>query len=114
METLAEFVGRLRKSIGCYYHLCKSEYFSLKKVNTGIKGRMGVFAYVLEKKRNGLFRVDISDHIAHRAGVKKLACEEKPKLMWGRPGVCFFVRKGSASEDYQKAVKALRAVLLLR
>jgi hypothetical protein len=111
METLAEFVCRLSKSVGCYCHPCNSGYFSLKKSNTDVKGRMGIFAYVLELKRKGLFRVDTWERFATRAGVTDRADEQRRDLMWGRPGICFFVRRGSIGDDYQKAVNALIAIM---
>ena len=51
IENLAELVFRLSKSVRCYSHPCKSGYFSLKKVNTVIRGRMGVFGWIRELKR---------------------------------------------------------------
>ena len=114
METLVEFVGRLRRSVDCYYHRCSAGYFALKKVDTMNKGEMGVFAYVLELTRTARFRVDLWKNIADRAAVSQFSDGEKPNLMFGRPGVFFFVRKDSNSEDYRKAVKALRAILPLK
>jgi len=111
METLAEFVCRLSKSVGCYCHPCNSGYCSLKKFNTDIKGRMGIFAYVSELKRKALFRVDTWERFATRAGVTDRADEQRHDLMWGRPGVCFFVRRDSRGDDYQKAVNALIAIM---
>lgn len=111
METLVEFVGRLCQSIGCYSHLCNSGYFSLKKVNTEDKGEMGVFAYVLELKRKGLFRVDTWEEFAARVGVTNLGDQQSPTLMFGRPGVCFFIRRDSIGDDYQKSVKALITIM---
>lgn len=110
MEVLEEFVARLCKSVGCYFHLCNARLFSLKAANTDIKGRMGVFAYVLELRKTGRFRVDTwKKDIADRAIVDR--GEVKPGLMWGCPGVSFFVKNSSTGEDYQITVKALRAIL---
>jgi hypothetical protein len=78
------------------------------------KGKMGVFAYVLELTRTDRFRVDTWKDIADRAAVSQFSDGEKPTLMWGRPGVFFFVRKGSNGEDYRKVVKALKAILPLK
>lgn len=114
METLLEFVGRLSRSVDCYSHGCSVGYFALKKLNTMKKGEMGVFAYVLELTRTARFRVDTWKDIADRAAVSQFSDGEKPNLMWGRPGVFFFVRKDSNSEDYRKAVKALKAILPLK
>jgi endonuclease III len=113
METLAEFVVRLSQSIECYSHFCNSGIFSLKKVDTDIKGRMGVFAWVSELKRKAIFRVGTDRDLAELAGVSELANGEKPRQDWNKTGVFFCVNKGSTDEDYQKAVRALRAIFLL-
>lgn len=114
METLVEFTVRLERSVNCYSHPCKAGYFALKKVNTMDKRHMGVFAYVLELRRT--FRVDVWKDIADRAAVSQFSDGERANLMFGIPGVFFFVGKNSNSEDedYRKAVNSLRAVLHLR
>ncbi len=114
METLPEFARRLSDSIGCYYHLCDSKYFSLQKYNTNISGKMGVFAYVVEMVRTNRFRIDVWEDKAERAEVAHLADGRKPTLMFGRPGVYFFVGRGSSGEDYRRTVTALRAVCALQ
>ncbi len=67
METLADFVARLSKDVGCYYHLLKSGYFPLKRNNTMQKGKMDVFGFV-----KGKFRVHTSYDAANRANVQDL------------------------------------------
>ena len=109
METLHEFTDRFSKSVGCYYHVCDSGIFSLKKVNSDSRGSQKVFAWVEERKRTGLFRIGTYKHLAIRAGVVDLADDITDH--WGIPGVLYNVRKGSAAEDFQKAVRALRAIL---
>jgi hypothetical protein len=46
METLADFITRLNKDVGCYYHLIQAGY-SINKYNTNQRGRMGVFGWFL-------------------------------------------------------------------
>ena len=114
MESLDNFVTRLSKSVGCYYHPRDSGIFSLKKVNTDIRGAQQVFAWVQERKRTGLFRIDTYKHFAEEAEVIDLADGEISDMHWGIPGVFYIVKKSSTGEDFQKAVKALRAILLLK
>jgi hypothetical protein len=49
MESLEDFVARLSKEVGCYYHqLKKSGLYPLKRNNSMQRGTMGVFAFVKE------------------------------------------------------------------
>jgi len=114
MENLDEFVNRFSKSVGSYYHQCDSGIFSLKKVNTDIRGAQRVFAWVEERQTKGLFKVGTYYHLAEEAGVIDLADGEKSNMNWGIPGVFYNVKKSSTREDFQKAVKALRAIFLLK
>ena len=120
METLAEFVVRLSQSIGCYFHLCNSGIFSLKKVNTDIKGRMGVFGWVRELKRINAFEISTYKKLGGKSNVTHLADKEVPGMHYvskkddgegAGTGIVFYVQRGSAGEDYQKAVQALIAIM---
>ena len=113
METLDEFVTRFSESVGCYYHKCRSGIFSLKRVNTDNRGVQQVFAWVSELKRKAIFRVGTNRDLAELVGVSELANGEKLRQDWNKTGVFFCINKGSTDEDYQKAVRALRAIFLL-
>jgi hypothetical protein len=121
MESLGDFVKRLSGSIGCYYHLTHSNFYSLKKFNPDQKGKMGVFGWVRELIREDLFRIETYEYLGDRAGVSGLADEVKEGMHFmskkkdpeGK-GIVFNVRKGSHEEDYQKALKALRAIMVLK
>ena len=120
METLVEFVFRIGQSIGCYFHLCNSGIFSLKKVNTDINGRMGVFGWVHELKRINAFKIATYKKLGDKSNVTHLADKEVPGLLFvskkdddkgAGTGIVFYVKRGSKGEDYQKAVQALIAIM---
>jgi hypothetical protein len=123
MESLKGFVERVSESIGCYYHLNGGGFYSLKKFESDQKGQMGVFGWVREIKRGDLFRIEAYECLGDRAGVSDLADEvregmhfiSKKKDPDGKgTGILFNVRKGSHGKDYQKAVRALRAIKVLK
>ena len=114
METLHEFVERLSKNVGCYSHPCKSGIVSLKKNKTSLHGYMGVFAWVLELKRKGIFMIGTYKDLAVKAGVYDLSNGEKPRMNWNDTGIFFFVKKDSKENDFQNAVKALTAILKIK
>ena len=123
MESLKGFVERVGESIRCYYHLTGSGFYSLKKFESDQKGQMGVFGKVREFKREDLFRIETYEGLGDRARVSDLADEvregmhfiSKKKDPDGKgTGILFNVRKGSHGKDYQKAVKALRAIMVLK
>jgi hypothetical protein len=122
MERLKGFVERVSESIGCYYHLTGGGLYSLKKFESDQKGQMGVFGWVRELKRGDLFRIETYEGLGDRAGVRDLADEvregmhivSKKKDPDGKgTRILFNVGKGSHGEDYQKAVRALRAIKVL-
>ena len=123
MERLKGFVERVSESIGCYYHLNGGGYYSLKKFESDQKGQMAVFGWVREFKRGDLFRIQTYECLGDRAGVSALADEvregmhliSKKKDPDGKgTGIFFNVRKGSYGKDYQKAVRAFRAIKVLK
>lgn len=122
METLGDFVVRLAKEVRCYYHQCKSHKYSLKKVDTNLRGRMGVFGWVEEKKRNNLFEISTYKTLGDKSNVSYLADRVVPGMHYvskkkdggEATGVVFRIQKGSVERDYQRAVQALRAILLLK
>jgi hypothetical protein len=73
METLLDFVARLSKDVGCYYHQLQSELYPLKRNNTMQRERMGVFAFVLELRDR--FRIHTSEEDANTAGVQTFLME---------------------------------------
>jgi hypothetical protein len=84
---------------------------------------MGVFGWVREIKREDLFRIETYEGLGDRAGVSDLADEiregmdfiSKKKDPDGKgTRILFNVGKGSHGEDYQKAVKAFRAIKVLK
>lgn len=114
MENLHEFVERLSKNVGCYSHPCKSGIVSLKKNKKSLRGNMGVFAWVQELKRKNIFEVATYKDLAETAGVNNLADGEKPKMHWIHTGVVFFVKKGSKTDDFNKSVTSLTAILKIK
>ena len=115
MESLESFVRRLSESISCHYHPTHSVY-ALKKFNSNIKGEMGVFGWVSELKRKNLFRVDTYMRIGDKAGVSGLADGIKEGMHFNKDGtgIFFYVKNVSQGEDYQKTIKALRAIIALK
>jgi hypothetical protein len=123
MERLKFFVERVSESIGCYYHLNGGGFYSLKKFESDQRGQMGVFGWIREFKRGDLFRIQTYECLGDKAGVSDLADEvregmhsiSKKKDPDGKgTGIFFNVRKGSYGKDYQKAVRALRAIKVLK
>ncbi len=116
MESLEEFVNRLSKSIGCYFHLNKSGFHSMKKYNSNQPHQMGVLGWVSELKRKNLFRVDTYKRSGDKAGVSIFADGSKENMHFNKDGtgIFFYVEKGSQGEDYEKAVKAMKAIVSLR
>lgn len=122
MESFHEFTVRLSKDVGCYYHSTyKAPLYSLKKYDTDEKGNMGVFGWVNELKKVNSFRIDTYWYLADMAGVAELADVTKDGMMFiakkndperKGTGIAIFVKNGSSGEDYQKAVKVLKAVML--
>lgn len=110
METLNDFAERFCKSTGCYWHESKSGV-SLKKIDTSVKGKMGVFAWISMFKKNMSFKITTIKDPADKAGVNGLADGEKPNMNWNKPGYFFMVENGSSEEDFSKAVRAIKAML---
>lgn len=122
MEALEDFVSRLNKSIGCFYHKCKSGVFSLKKADTNLKGRMGVFAWVGDRRRDNVFEISSYKKLGDKSNVTHLADKIVPgahyvskKQDFGQgTGIIFYVQKDSRGPDYKKAVEALKGILSLK
>ena len=113
METLADFVNRLSKAIGCYYHQTpKAKIYSLKKYDTTQRGIMGVFGWVVEKKRENKFEIESYKDWADKASVTHLADKIHNRGIFnkGVVGILFYVMRGSHRDDYKKAVTALNAI----
>jgi len=91
METLGEFIPRLTERIRCFYHKCKSEMCSLKKADTNLKGRMGVFAWVRELRRGNVFDISTYKKLGDKSNVTHLA----DKIV---PGIHFVPKKQDVGE----------------
>lgn len=114
METLKEFVERLKKEIPCYYHQRVKGNFSLTKYDTSSR-EMGLFAVVTELKYK--FRIMGKEWLANDE------CKKWGKLGWWdhgtnrdgtkRHGLIFYVNKGSKGQDkdYNDAVRCLKVIL---
>jgi len=122
IESLEKFVVRLSKSVGCYCHPCKSGIFSLKKVNTDLKGRMGVFGWVREVKRMNAFEISTYKKLGDRCKVTHLSDRQVPGAHYVSKkddvegagiGIVFYVQRGSTGKDYEKVVQALIAIINL-
>jgi len=122
METLREFISRITGMVGCFNHKCKGELYSLKLIDTNLKGRMGVFAWVRELKRNNVFEISTYKILGDKSNVSYLADKvrigmhfvSKKRDCGEGTGIIFYIQKGSRDRDYEKAVKALRAIYLLK
>jgi len=84
---------------------------------------MGVFGWVRELKREALFRIETYGYLVERAGVGDLAEEVREGMHYTSKkrdpdgkgvGILFNVTKGSHGVDYQKAIKALEAIMALK
>ncbi len=119
METLEDFVVRLVKDVRRYYHACKSNKYSLKKVDTNLRGRMGVFGWVEEKKRNNAFEISTYKTLGDKSNVSHFAGRVVPGMHFASKkkdggeatGIVFCIQKGSMERDYQRTVQALRAIV---
>ena len=113
MEDLELFVKRLSKDVGCHQHKNETNY-SLQKYAIMKQGHMGVFGWVKETK--GVFYVDTYEYLADAQGIAD-ADHRDPKMHWGSKnkerakGLRYKVRRDSNGSDYQKAVRALRAIM---
>lgn len=120
MEGLKDFVERLCKDVGFYYHLCERVHqYSLKKYNNKPK-QMGVFGWVRELKRRGQFEITIYKITGDALKMTKYADETKEGSIYlskdddpeGKSkALIFYVDRESSGEDYQKSVKALKAIM---
>ena len=124
METLSEFVDRISISVCCYSHPCKAGYFSLKNVNTVIRGKMRVFGWVRELKRIDTFEISISTYktLGDRSPVTRRADKVVPGMHFvsrkddgegAGTGIVFYIQSGSIGRDYQKTVAALMKIMHL-
>jgi hypothetical protein len=83
METLGEFVLRLSERVGCFCHKSKSyERYSLKKADTNLRGKMGVFAWVLEHRRDNVFQINSNKKLGDKSNVTHLADKIVPGLIY--------------------------------
>jgi hypothetical protein len=122
METLEEFIPRLTERVRCFCHKCKSGVYSLKKADTNLKRGMGVFAWVGERKRDNVFKIESYKKLGDKSNVTHLADKIVPgaiyvskKQDFGQgTGIIFYVQKDSRGPDYEKAVEALKAILSLK
>jgi hypothetical protein len=116
METLEQFVKRLSESLDCYSHANKKVY-SLKKYNSDIKGKMGVFGWASEKVRHDRFVVSTYEYLADsngKAEADEVKCGahfvSRNKDQGQGTGLYYHVTRGSSGRDFQKAVRALKVI----
>ena len=113
METLSNFVNRFCASVGCYSHPNQSTtQYSLKKYNNMQSLHMGVFGWVRELKRKRCFEFSSYKDLGDKANVSQLADLIKLRYQWEKEGILFYVEYDSKGEDYQRAVRAARAILV--
>jgi hypothetical protein len=111
METLADFVARLIKDVGCYYHENNPHHYSIKKYDTMIRKEMGNLGWIGGKKKIDIFWIASPKQYADKAKLTHLDYDEiKHNNIYAKEGVGFFVKRDSHGKDYQKAVKALKAI----
>jgi len=119
MENLKDFVERLAKDVGCFSHANKTNY-SLQKYNSYRRGSMGVFGWIREVKRREQFEITTYRHLGDDAKVTKFADEIKPGYIYLSKNndhdrlseaLIFYIDRGSNGDDYQKSVKALKAIM---
>ena len=123
METIEDFVQRISKALSCHNHLTQSgNLYSLKKFNSNRRRRMGVFGWVKELKRKGLFEISTYKHLGDKARVSDLADKVKEGMHYvskkkdteGKgTGLIFYVKKDSDRDDYKKTTKAFREIIEL-
>jgi len=119
METLEDFVIRLGRDVNCYYHQCKSNKYSLKKNDTNLRSRMGVFGWVEEKKRINVFEISTYKTLGDKSNVTRLADRVVPGMHYvskkkdggEATGIVVCIQKGSMEIDYQRTVDVLRAIV---
>ena len=112
METLENFVKRFCHSVGCYSHPNKTpRQYSLKKYNTSRPKHMGVFGWVRELKRKKLFEVSSYVELGDKTGISHLADCNKENYQYGKDGILFYIQPESKGYDYQKTVKAIKAII---
>jgi hypothetical protein len=122
MEALREFAVRLSRDVDCFYHTGKSETYSLKKYNTNLRGRMGVFAWIRELRRNDQFEVSTYKILGDKCHVTVLADKIVPGMHFipkGQDdgegtGIVFYVKNKSSGADYSKTAQAMRAILQIK
>src|SRR3974377_476900 len=106
MESLEDFVVRLSKDVGCYYHKTKkSRYYTIKKYNSMDHGKMGHFGWIDELIRKRVFRIESYKDMADKVKVTDLSDEIKKNRHFqkGVDAVIFYVQNGSHENDYKKA-----------
>ena len=94
-ETFDRFFLRFSREVGCYYHRCSSGVISLKKCDTNDRGKQKVFAWILERKKDGHYRIDTYERLAEKAKVTHFCDGGKTNLNWLHPGVYFIVQRHS-------------------
>jgi hypothetical protein len=122
MEVIDGFVARFAAMVGCYHHKCNSGIYSLKKNDTLVKGRMGVFAWIRKLKRRDIFEISTYKILGDKCNVSHLADEIVPGMHFVSKrkdtgegtGLVFFVHNCSTGPDYVRTVKAIRAIRLIK
>ena len=110
MESLADFVERLSRAVGCYYHKGERQRYSLKQHNSLIRDKMCVFGWVSNRVTQDRFVVSTYKRWANATAVNH-ANKVNPKGQFGAQAeLVYYVAHGSRGSDYQKAATALQVV----
>lgn len=116
-ESIRNFAERISKDVGCYFTENKSNY-NLKKYNTSKRGRMGVFAWIHERKKGQQFWITTYKYLADDKAItdadiikEGMHFISKKKDVDGiATGLIYYISKGSNGSDYQRATRALRKI----
>ena len=113
---MEQFVERLSKNVGCYYHR-NSRNYPLKKYNSMVKREMGLVCWVSEKKSLGRFDISTYKFLADEKGIRDADKEKmgahfvsKGTDNGNATGLFYYVGRGCSGTDFQKAVRALRVI----
>jgi hypothetical protein len=100
--------------VGCFYHKNKKpNQYSIKRYDTMNRREMRNIGWVCEKVRKNIFYICTYDNYANKAKVTDLGKKEEHSIFYKNVNISFYVNKDSIGTDYEKAVKALKAIMAL-
>ena len=110
-EQDEDYIKKLAKDIGCLYSKANERTYNLNKFKSGIKGEMGVFAWV-HKEEKDCFWVATRKIWVEQAKVKALSSKKMSGLNCfprdnehAEDSVCFYTK-----DEYQKTIRALSLI----